>query len=48
MEHPLPDPAKLLSMWMEWEKGDALPGKVMADLKRGGLRELLESLVPQE
>lgn len=30
---------------MEWERGDELPGRVMANLKTGGLRDLLESLV---
>ncbi len=44
-EKPPPDPAKLLSSWMEWEKGDTSPGQVMANLKKGGLRELLEATV---
>jgi hypothetical protein len=30
---------------MEWEKGEATPGRVMANLKTGGLRDLLEALV---
>jgi len=29
---------------MEWERGDATPGRVMANLKTGGLRALLEQL----
>jgi hypothetical protein len=29
---------------MEWEKGETPPGRVMANLKTGGLRELLEEL----
>lgn len=41
---PAPDPAKLLAQWMEWERGDATPGRVMANLKTGGLRDLLEEL----
>ena len=41
---PLPDPAKLLSDWMEWETGETTPGRVMANLKTGGMRELLEEL----
>ena len=45
MELPVPDPVTLLSVWMDWEKGDALPGKVLADLKRAGMRELLDALV---
>jgi hypothetical protein len=43
MDRPPPDPAKLLEAWMEWEHGDVTPGRVMATLKTGGLRELLEA-----
>ena len=43
-DRPPPDPAKLLSLWMEWEKGDTMPGRVLANLKTAGLRELLEAL----
>ncbi len=32
---------------MEWERGDVTPGRVMATLKTGGLRDLLEALVVQ-
>ncbi len=45
MDHPIPNPAKLLDAWMEWERGELPPGRVMADLKIGGLRDLLETLV---
>ncbi|MGH9306409.1 MAG: hypothetical protein ACRD0I_05940 [Acidimicrobiales bacterium] len=45
MDLVLPDPAKLLASWMEWEKGETPPGRVMSKLKTDGLRELLESLV---
>jgi hypothetical protein len=44
MDRPPPDPAKLLASWMEWEKGESTPGRVMADLKTGGLRDVLEHL----
>jgi hypothetical protein len=44
---PPTDPEKLLASWMEWEKGDAAPGQTLAALKRGGLREILESLAPK-
>jgi hypothetical protein len=44
VEVPAPDANKLLASWMEWERGDVTPGRVMANLKTGGLRELLESL----
>jgi hypothetical protein len=45
MDRPLPDPAKLLEEWMEWERGESTPGRVMANLKTSGLRDLLEHLV---
>jgi hypothetical protein len=45
MDRPAPDPAKLLDAWMEWERGEELPGRVMSNLKTGGLRDLLEDLV---
>ncbi|HLU42690.1 MAG TPA: hypothetical protein VKZ55_09845 [Microthrixaceae bacterium] len=41
---PAPDPDKLLAYWMEWEKGETPPGRVMSNLKTAGLRELLEEL----
>ena len=45
-ERPI-DPAKLLASWMEWERGETPPGQVMANLKTGGLKELLEQLTEQ-
>ena len=47
MEKPPIDPAKLLASWMEWERGETPPGQVMASLKTGGLKELLEQLAEQ-
>ncbi len=44
MERPPPDPVKLLASWMEWERGETPPGQVLANLKTGGMRELLEEL----
>ena len=44
MDTPRPDPPKLLGIWMEWERGDAAPGRTLADLKRSGMRELLDEL----
>lgn len=44
MDRPPPDPKKLLGWWMEWEKGETPPGRVMANLKTGGMKELLEGL----
>ena len=43
-DRPPPDPVKLLEDWMEWERGDEPLGRVMANLKTHGLRELLERL----
>jgi hypothetical protein len=47
MDRPPPEPAKLLAFWMEWEKGETPPGRVMSNLKTGGLRDVLEALVAQ-
>ena len=44
MEKPPPDPVKLLNAWMEWERGENPPGRVISNLKTGGMRELLEEL----
>lgn len=48
VEKPKPEPTKLLAQWMEWEKGTAPPGQTLSDLKRGGLRDLLEALAEAE
>jgi hypothetical protein len=45
MDRPAPDPQKLLTYWQEWETGETPPGKVMSNLKTGGLPELLASLL---
>jgi hypothetical protein len=47
-QRPPPDPAKLLSDWMEWERGENPPGRVMSNLKTHGLRELLERLAAED
>jgi hypothetical protein len=44
MDRPPPDPVKLLSAWMEWERGETTPGRTMATLKTGGLRTVLEEM----
>lgn len=33
---------------MEWERGDTTPGEVMKNLKNGGIRDILESMVGGE
>ena len=48
MDRPPPTAAKLLEAWMEWERGETPPGRVMSNLKTGGLRELLDSLAAEE
>jgi hypothetical protein len=47
MEMPPTDPNKLLEHWMEWERGEATPGRALANLKTGGLREVLEHLASE-
>jgi hypothetical protein len=44
VDTPPPDPQKLLALWMEWEKGETPPGRVISNLKTAGMRELLDSL----
>jgi hypothetical protein len=48
MERPAADSVKLLSFWMEWEKGDTTPGALMKNLKNGGMKEVLEQLAGSE
>ena len=48
IEMPAPDPEKLLAAWMDWERGESTPGRVMADLKTGGMPQLLAALVEQK
>jgi hypothetical protein len=48
MDRPPPDPTKLLEAWMEWERGETTPGRVMSTLKTGGLRDLLEQMAQGE
>ncbi len=43
-ERPAPDLQKLLAAWEEFESGEQLPGKVLANLKTAGLPEVLREL----
>lgn len=43
-ERPVADLAKLLTAWQEWESGEQTPGRVLADLKKAGLAEVLKQL----
>jgi hypothetical protein len=45
MDKPPPDPTRILAHWMEWERGEETPGRVMANLKTDGLPDLLQQLV---
>lgn len=44
-ERPVADVAKLLAAWQEWERGEESPGRVLADLKKAGLADVLTQLV---
>ena len=44
-ERPAPDLQKLLAAWEEFEAGEQLPGKVLANLKTAGLPEVLRELI---
>lgn len=44
-EPPLPDLAKMLTAWEEWERGEQAPGKVLANLKTAGFHTVLRSLI---
>ena len=47
-DRPEPDPADLLEEWLKWEKGELEPGRLIANLKKGGIRELLERVAEPE
>jgi hypothetical protein len=47
MDRPPADPVKLLAKWMEWERGEAEPGRLLADFKMAGMRDLLEHLAAE-
>ncbi len=44
-EPPAPDLTKLLSAWEEWERGEQMPGKVLASMKTAGLPIVLRQLI---
>ena len=43
-DRPAPDLTKLLTAWEQWEKGEEMPGKVLANMKTAGLAEVLREL----
>ncbi len=44
-EQPAPDLHKLLSAWEEFERGEQMPGKVLANMKTAGLPVVLQELI---
>lgn len=42
-ERPPPDPTKMRGVWEAWQRGEALPGRTLADLKIAGFRELIDA-----
>jgi hypothetical protein len=43
-QRPAPDLSKILTAWQEFERGEEMPGKVLANLKTAGLGEVLTQL----
>ena len=43
-ERPVPDLNKLITAWELWEKGEEMPGRILANLKTAGLAEVLAQL----
>ena len=43
-ERPAPDLTKLVAAWHEWELGGEAPGKVLSNLKKAGLGDVLQQL----
>ena len=44
-EAPAPDLKKLLTAWQSWERGEEMPGKVLANMKTAGLPAILQQLI---
>jgi len=47
VDRPPPDPAKLLSAWTETVSGEVTPGRGLANLKTGGLPDVLPADAPE-
>jgi hypothetical protein len=47
MDAPPPDTSRLLAFWNEWERGEASPGRAIANLKTAGLPVLLKRLAAE-
>jgi len=44
-EPPAPDLALLKADWDSWERGEEMPGRVLANMKTHGMNGLLQRLV---
>ncbi|MCU1501646.1 MAG: hypothetical protein JWM12_1000 [Ilumatobacteraceae bacterium] len=44
-EAPAPDLNKLLTAWEAWERGEEMPGKVLANMKTAGFASILQQLI---
>ena len=42
---PAPDLNKLQHAWEEWERGEEMPGKVLANMKTAGMATVLQQLI---
>ncbi len=42
MDRPPADPVKLLGAWTEWETDEVTAGRAVANLKTGGVRDVIE------
>ena len=43
-EQPPPDLGKIIAAWNEFEDGESMPGRVLADMKTAGLGVVLAEL----
>ena len=46
-DRPAPDLTKLRNAWLEWERGEEMPGRVLANMKTAGLGDVLAQLIEQ-
>lgn len=43
-DRPPSDPKQMLEEWLQWERGEIEPGRLIGNLKKAGMKELLEQL----
>jgi len=44
-DQPAPDLTKIVAAWEEFEKGEEMPGRVLANMKTAGIDAVLAELV---